>query len=189
MQANRFGDLAALFFFGHVLVLDPLEAVRGDFPARILHCGHLFGAAGEGGGDAVDRHGDVPFGEQLVQTPKTCARTVFVDRLHVPVALPRPLCGARDVGEECFGLSVTVQNAVLAAFFVVQNKADGDFGPTGPFGIWRVRPVADHIARISVHACLLSVWSNLWCCERQSLASDVRLITTRIDIVPMNAAR
>ena len=45
MQADRLGNRRALLFRLHVLVLDPFQAVRRDFPARILHRGDLFRAA------------------------------------------------------------------------------------------------------------------------------------------------
>ncbi len=48
VQAHRLGDGGAFLGLGHVLVFDPFQAMAGDFPACLLHGGHLFGAAREG---------------------------------------------------------------------------------------------------------------------------------------------
>jgi hypothetical protein len=49
-----------------------------------------------------DRHGAL--GEHAMQPPEAGAGAVFVDRLHVPVALARPGRGADDLRQEGLGL-------------------------------------------------------------------------------------
>ena len=103
VQADGLGYGGAFHILGHVAVIDPFQAVGGDFPACGFHRGDLFGVAGKGGGDAVDGDGDVKGGEQAVQAPEACARAVIVERFHVGVALVWPRGGTCDVGEEGFG--------------------------------------------------------------------------------------
>ena len=58
MKADRLREMRAFLGFGHVAVLDPLQPVAGDLPARLLHRRHLGGRTGERRGDAVDRQRD-----------------------------------------------------------------------------------------------------------------------------------
>ena len=145
VQALGFGDLGAFLGFGHVLVFDPFQAVAGDFPACVLHGGHLIGAAGKGAGDAVDGDRQAAFGEQAVEPPEPGARAVFVNRFHVPVALVRPGGGSDDFGQEGLGGGISVEHAVFTAFFIVHHELHGDPGPVRPVRLWRARPVAPQI--------------------------------------------
>ena len=132
-----------------VAVVDPAQAVGGDLPAGVLHGGDLGGGAGEGGGDAVDGDRDAAGDEEVAQAPEAGAGAVFVDRLHVPVALAGPGLGARDLGEEALGGGVAVEDAVLAALLVVEDEADGDRCAARPVGEGRVAAVALHVPRIA----------------------------------------
>ena len=79
MQAEAFGDLGGFLFGRHVAVVDPFQAVGGDFPAGRFHRDDLFGVAGQGGGNAVDGDGDLHPGEKAVETPEPGAGAVVVD--------------------------------------------------------------------------------------------------------------
>ena len=149
MQADRLGYGGALDVFGHVAVIDPFEAVAGDFPVGGFHRGDLFGVAGKGRGDAEDGDGDLQFGEQAVQAPEACARAVVVEGFHVGVALVWPRGGTCDVGQERLGCGVAVQDVVFAALLIVQNDRDGDFCAVWPGGIGRVWAVAAKIAGVA----------------------------------------
>ena len=151
MQADRLGDGGGFFGLGHVLVLDPFQPVRRDFPARILHRRHLFGAARQGRGHAVNRHRNIHPGEQPVQPPEPGARPVFIDGFHVPVPLPRPLRRPGNIGQEGFRCGIAVQHVVFAAFFVIQHELYGDLRAVRPFRIRRVGPIAAHVTRITIH--------------------------------------
>src|SRR5690606_17308818 len=135
----------------HVLVLDPLQAVARDLPAGLLHGADLGGRAGKRGRDAVDGDRDPGLGEDAVKPPETGAGAVFVDRLHVPVTLARPLRGADDLGEEGLGGLIAVEDAVLAALLVVDDELHRDPGAVRPARIGRRRAIAMHVAGISVH--------------------------------------
>ena len=134
---------------GHVLVLDPFEAVGGDLPVGFLHGGDLLGRAHQGGGDAIDGDGQAVGGEVAPQPPEAGAGAVLVHRLHVGVALVGPGRGADDVGEEGLGRGVAVEDVVLAALFVVEHDLHRDIGAAGPFGIGRRTAVAEHVAGVS----------------------------------------
>lgn len=84
-----------------------------------------------------------------MQTPEARPRTVFVDAFHVPVALPLPLGGTRDVGKEGFGGRVTVNHTILAALFVVKHELHRHLRPVRPFRIGRVGAVALHVAGVT----------------------------------------
>ena len=140
------GDLRALLGLGHVLVLDPLQPVACDLPAGLLHGGDLVGAARQRAGDPVDGHRQPAFGEQAVQPPEPGPRAVFVDRLHVPVPLPRPSRGPHDLAQEGLRGRVAVQHAILAAFLVVDDELHRDPGPAGPVGRGRIAAVAGHVS-------------------------------------------
>jgi hypothetical protein len=103
-----------------------------------------------------------PACEHAVQPPEAGAGAVFVDRFHVPMALARPGLRAGDFREERLGRRIAVQDRVLAAFLVVENKLDADVGAVGPLRIGRVRPVAAHVADISLGFghCLSCFWRS-----------------------------
>ena len=134
-----------------VLVLDPFQAVAGDLPAGGLHRIDLLGRSGQRRCHAIDRDRHVVLGEEAMQPPETGPGAVFVDRFHVPVALPRPGRGTDDLREERFRRGVAMQDAVLAAFLVVQHELHGDPRVIGPVGRGRLGPVAPHISRVALH--------------------------------------
>ncbi len=83
VQTDGFGHVGALAVFGAVFVFNPFQPVAGNFPTRILHRGNLHRRAGQGRGHAVNRDANIGRCEQPVQTPKTRARAVFIDALHI----------------------------------------------------------------------------------------------------------
>ena len=100
MQADGFGNLAALLLDGHILVLDPFQPMRGDFPIGLLHRLQLIRTARHGGRHAIHGHRHVALGEHPPEPPEPGTGAIFVNRFHVPVALTRPLCRADDFGQE-----------------------------------------------------------------------------------------
>lgn len=148
VEADRLGDLGALALGVEILVLDPFEAVGGDLPAGVLHGRHLCGRALEGSGDAIDGGRYLSLGEKAVQPPEAGARTIFVDRFHVPVALGRPGLSADDFREKGLRGGVAVKHAILSALLVIDHELHGDPGAIGP-GNMRVRTMAQEIAGIS----------------------------------------
>ena len=154
MQLHGLLQVLALFVQRHVPVFDPFEAVARDLPAGGLHRRHLGGRARQRRRHAIDRDRDVEAGEQPVKAPESGPRAVFVDGLHVPVPLARPGRGAHDLGKKRFRGGVPVEDAVLAAFLVVDDELDRDAGAAGPFRIGRLGPVTVQVSWISKH-CLL----------------------------------
>ena len=150
MQRDGLGDRVALGVAREILVVDPFQAMRGDFPAGVLHRGDRIGVARHGGRDGEDGDGNCARREQPVQPPKTGARAIFVDRLHVHVALPRPRLRADDLREEGFRRRVAMQDVVLAAFLVIDDELQRDARPARPIGVRRMGAVADHVARIAL---------------------------------------
>ena len=148
VQRDRLRQMLALLLDRHVLVFDPFVAVRGDLPIGLLHGRDLLRRTGQRGRDAVDgdRHGGG--GEHAVQAPEAGACAIFVDRLHVPVALARPVGRADDLRQERLGLAVAVQQAVFAAFLVVDDELHGDTGAIRPCRVGRCRTVAAHVTGI-----------------------------------------
>ena len=64
--------------------------------------------------------------------------------------------GTDEFGRDIFsrilyGGRIAVQDVVLAALFIVQHQADGEFGATGPLRIGRVRAMATQVSGITVH--------------------------------------
>src|SRR3546814_91402 len=101
MDADRLLDVPALIVPREVLIVDPLEAVRGDLPAGAPHGGDGGGVALQGRRHAIDRDRNADGGEQAVEPPEAGAAAVLVDRFHVHVALARPGLRAdalREVG-------------------------------------------------------------------------------------------
>ena len=111
---------------GVVAVVDPLEAVGGDLPVRLLHRGDRLAIARHRGRDRIDGDRNRALGEQPTQPPEAGARAVFVDRLHVHVAHARPGRGADDLRQERLRGGVAVQDVVLAALLVVDDELHGD---------------------------------------------------------------
>ena len=175
VQADGLGDGRALVVRRHVLVLDPFEAVRGDFPTGFDHRRDLGGRALQGGGDAIDRDRHVLFRQQPVQAPEAGARAVFVDGFHVPVALAWPLRGADDFRQEGFRCRVAMQHAVLAAFLVVQDELYGDARFARPLCGRRGLSVSVHVTAVS-HGTLLQTFFDDECLTQESSAPFPRKI-------------
>src|SRR3546814_15863884 len=55
---------------------------------------------------------------------------------------------AEDLREESLRRGVAVENAVLAAFLVIDDELHGDAGAAGPVGIRRRFAIADEVARV-----------------------------------------
>src|SRR5690606_6372603 len=114
----------------------------------------------QGGGDAVDGHGQVQAGEQAVQAPEAGAGAVFVHRLDVPMALALPWGGADHIDEEGLRGRVAVQDIVLATFLIVEDELHRHIGAARPLRMRRVGAVALHVAGIT-HASTSSLIPDL----------------------------
>ena len=126
--------------------------MAGDLPPRLVHGRDRFGVARHGAGDAIDRDRHLARREHAPQPPEADARAVFVDQLHVDVALARPGRRADDLGQEGLRGGVAVQDVVLAAFLVVDDELHRDARAARPIGGRRVAAIADHVARIGLGA-------------------------------------
>ena len=148
MDPYGLGDVFGFLVGGRIAVVDPFVAVGRDLPTRFLHRRGDLRIARQRGRDGEYGRGSLTLGEHSVQPPKAGARSVFIDRLHVHVALARPGRGAHDLGEKRLRCGVAVQNIVLAALFVVDHELQRDPRPARPIGERRRPAVADHVARI-----------------------------------------
>ena len=162
MDADRLTQMGALLVGREILVVDPFQAVAGDFPARLLHRGDRLGVALKRGRDAEDGDRQIALGEHAPQAPEAGAGAVFVDRLHAHVPLPRPGRRADDLGQEAFGSSVPVEDVVLAPLLVVDDELDADARSVRPARVGRIAAVADEIAGIAVSTILscLDRWNS-----------------------------
>ena len=150
MDAHRLGDVLRFPLGGNVAIVDPLVAMRGDFPARLVHGRDRLRMARHGGGDGIDGDRNLALREHAMQAPEAGARAIFVDRFHVHVALARPGRGADDLGQEGLGGGVAVQDVVLAAFLVVDDELQGHARAARPVRERRIAAIADHVARIGL---------------------------------------
>ena len=87
-----------------------------------------------------------------MQAPEARTRAIFINRFHVHVPLTGPGLRANDFRKEGFRGGVAVQNAILAAFLVIDDELHGDAGAAGPFCMGRAGAVTEKIARIWSHA-------------------------------------
>ncbi len=148
VNAHRLGDMERLDLRRRIAIVDPLQAMGGDFPPRLVHRRDRLAIARHRRRHRIDGDRNRALGEQAMQPPEAGAGAVFVDRLHVHVTHARPGRGADDLGQERFGGGVAVQDIVLAALLVIDDELDGDARLIRPVGERRRAPVADHVARI-----------------------------------------
>lgn len=132
----------------HVLIVNPSPAMTGDFVAEFDERAREFGVP-------LNCHADTEHGERQAtlfefpqDAPNPGARAIFVDRLHAHVA-GWISSGAYDFGQELLGRGIAVQDAVLPAFFVIENKLHGHARTAWPVSLDRVPAVTDQVARIS----------------------------------------
>ena len=78
-------------------MLDPFQAMAGNFPFCALHRAHLLGIARQSCGNAIDRRWDLLFGKQSVHAPESGPCAVLIKAFHIPMALPLPLRSANDL--------------------------------------------------------------------------------------------
>ena len=128
--------------------------MRGDLPAGGIHGRDMVRRTCQRRGDTVDRHRYAGLGKHAVQAPEACAGAIFVDRLHVPVALAGPGSSSNHFRQEGLRGRIAMQDAVLAAFFVVDDELHGDMGATRPFRVRRIGSVTAHIPYVTHHSSL-----------------------------------
>ncbi|MNV76622.1 hypothetical protein D3C71_1699830 [compost metagenome] len=137
----------ALGGFVHVLVVHPAPAVARDLVAELDECRGQFGVALQRHADAKDRQRQLPLFEFAQDAPNARARPVLINAFHAEVAVG-VAGGVEHFGQELFRPRVTVQDAVLAAFFVIQHELHGDAGAAGPLRVRRIPAVADKVAGV-----------------------------------------
>jgi hypothetical protein len=86
-----------------------------------------------------------------MQPPEAGARSIFVDRLHVHVALARPWAAPTISDRKASRGGVAMEDVVLAAFLVVDDELQRDARAAGPARLRRVGAIADHVAGVGVH--------------------------------------
>jgi hypothetical protein len=149
VQADRLDEVGALGVFLVVAIVDPAQAMGGDFPVRSLHRRDLIGRAGKRGGDAIDRDRHIGFGKQPVQPPEAGAGAVFVDGFHVPMAFARPWHGTGYLREKGFRGLVAMKDAVFAAFLVIDHELHCDMRAARPCCIRWIGSIAAHVTQIT----------------------------------------
>src|SRR5579872_5034429 len=139
--------LCALDVLRNELIVDPalsmagdLEAARGELRGglRITLERHAHRVNGGGCAGALQDPQDLP---------EPDAAAIFEEGLDVHVAHARQRIRP-DIGEDRFGVTVTVKHARFASLLVVQHQRDGDARISRPARMWRAGRVADEIARV-----------------------------------------
>ena len=133
-----------------VPVVDPFEPVGSYLPSCFLHRCHLHRRALQGGRHPVNGDGNARIAEQPVKPPETRPRAVFIDRFHVPMAHARPGLGIGDLGKKGLGRGIAMQNAVFAAFLVIDDELHGDCRAARPGGVGRRCAITQHVSQIAV---------------------------------------
>jgi hypothetical protein len=138
-------DLALL---RDLLIVDPAPAMAGDLVAELHERAREFGMP-------LDRHADAEHGQRqpallkLAQNaPDARTRAVLIDRLHARVSR-RIGRDADDFGKELLGRGIAMQNAVLPAFFIVEDELNSHTRFAGPVSLNGMSAVADEIAWVS----------------------------------------
>ena len=149
VDADRLLDVRPLLRFREVAVVDPLQAVRRDLPAGLVHGGHGFAVPRHRRRDREHGHRQPARREQPMQPPETDARAELVDRFHAHVPLPGPRLRTDDLRQERLRRLVAVQDAVLPAFLVVDHELHRDPRIGWPARMWRIAAVADEIAGVA----------------------------------------
>jgi hypothetical protein len=132
-------------------VVDPSVAVAGDLVAGIDHRLDRLRVPLGGHRNRVYRQRDPPALEQLENAPHADARAIFVKLLHADVADAQERLRGHDLREERLRGLVAVQDAVLAAFLVIEHELHGYPRASRPVGLGRIGAVADEIAGILGH--------------------------------------
>ena len=149
VQTDGLRHICGLIFGAGIFIFDPFEPMAGNLPSGRFHRSQLLWRAGQGGGHAINGDGQVF--EHAMQPPKSCARAVFIDAFHVPMALAGPGGGADDLGQKGFRGRIPMQYVVFAAFFIVQHQLNRNFGASGPLRCGRGWAISGHIAWVTFH--------------------------------------
>jgi hypothetical protein len=83
MDTNSCLQVLSFLFEIHRLIIDPTQAMAGNFPIGFAH--RRFRIAGQGHGHTIDRDRNCALREQSPQTPKAGSGSVFVNGLHAHV--------------------------------------------------------------------------------------------------------
>src|SRR5690554_4473362 len=139
--------MLALDVLRHLLVVNPAVAVTGNLVTQLLEGMCHFGMTLQRHGHTKDRQRQAPTLKLTQNAPYTGTGAILIDGLHAQVTVG---IGSRsdDLGEELLGAGITVQHAILAALFVVEDKLYGYFRASRPVGMGRVTAVADKITGV-----------------------------------------
>ena len=155
VNADGILNVPPLLVFRHILVVNPLQPMAGNFPARLDHRPRLLRRTLQGGGHAINRERNLAAREHAPQPPEAGPRPIFINRFHVPVALPGPGNRTNGFRQESLRGRITMQNIVLAALFVVQYELHGYTRSVRPFRIRNGPAITLKITRIVDHELFL----------------------------------
>ena len=139
VDPDGLAHVRALLGLAHVVVVDPFEAVAGDLPAGLLMAATASGLRSSAVATPKTVTGRLRSVKMPPQPPEPGAGAVFVDRLHVHVALARPGLCADDLGQERLRRRIAVQDAVLAALLVVDDELQATRASPGQRGCGGLR--------------------------------------------------
>src|SRR5690554_2551521 len=165
-----------LNLLGHLLVVNPAVAVTGNLVTQLLEGMRHLGVTLQRHGHTKDRQRQAPTLKFTQNAPHTGTGAILIDGLHAQVAVGIS-SRSDDLGEELLGAGITMQHAVLAALFVVEDKLYGYFRASRPVGMGRGTAVADKITgviRTSAHHYPLSFLNGITPTRRQSLHAPHR---------------
>ena len=86
--------------------------------------------------------GHAPLSEHPVEAPEPRAGPVFIDALHVHMPDALSSIGTDDFAQKCLGSLITMQDAIFATFFIIDDELNGDPGVLGPLCMRRFRAIA-----------------------------------------------
>ena len=145
VEGDRLRDMRALDRLGHRLIVDPAQAVAGDFPARRDHRRDRRRVRRHRRGDAEHGNRHVARGEQAVEPPEAGAAAIFVQALHRH--RPVGVAGRADhLRQERLRSGIAVIDRVFGPFLVVDDELHRDARAARPARIGGRRAVADEVA-------------------------------------------
>ncbi len=109
--------------------------------AQFLACGQDICVFLQGRGHAKHCQGQLAFFKFTQNAPDACTGAIFVNAFHADVAF---WIGGRaeHFRQELLRACIAMQHRILATFFVVQNKLNGNASLPRPLGVGHVTAIA-----------------------------------------------
>ena len=153
---HALAHMLALDFFGHVLVVNPAVAMASDLMTQAHEFLCQLGMTLQRHAHPKHGHGQATLLKLVQNPPDTGTRAVFVNGFHGQVTV-RVSGRTNNFGQELLGARVTVQDAILAAFLIIQDKLHRNARPIRPLCMGHVFTVTDQVTRVLTQGHTVSV--------------------------------